>query len=84
MAVRVGKLNYNQGKVVGRGSSGIYVFRGFLGLHENDRPVAVKRTQRGPNLDESLIQPEVELMKKANDHPNILRYIRQESDSNFL
>ena len=84
MASRVGKLKYNKGKVVGRGSSGTYVFRGFLGPHENGIPVAVKRMQRSPNLDESLIQREVELLKKANDHPNIIRYIHQESDSNFL
>lgn len=84
MATRVGKVNYNQTKVVGRGSYGTYVFRGFLGLHEYDRPVAVKRMQRGPNLDESLIQREVELMKRASEHPNILRYIRQDSDPIFL
>lgn len=75
MATRVGKLNYNQKKVIGRGSFGTIVYRGFLGLYENDKQVAVKRMQRGKHLDESLVQREVELMKKASGHHNILRYI---------
>ena len=84
MATHVGKLNYNQKKIIGRGSYGTIVFQGFvLGLYEKDRPAAVKRYQRS-HVNESLFNWEVELMKKASDHPNILRYIRTERDANFL
>lgn len=82
--VRVGKVNYYIDKVIGRGSFGT-VFSGRLeGLFEEERKsVAVKRVERG-RVDESLIKREVELMKKANDHPYILRYFCTETDKNFL
>jgi len=83
MVTRVGKLNYIQTKIIGRGSYGTVVFQGYLGLYENYRPVAVKRLQRS-HVNPSLIQREVELMKRASDHPNILRYIHTEIDPNFM
>lgn len=83
MAIRVGQLNYNPMKIVGRGSFGTIVYQGLLGLYDGG-PVAVKRIQRDNYLDESETQCEAELMKRAGNHPNILRYIHQEKNENFL
>jgi len=83
MATQVGKVHYNSRIIVGEGSYGTIVFRGFLGLYENDKSVAVKRIQRGKGK-ETFIKQEVELLKKASDHSNILRFIRTEIDTNFL
>lgn len=83
MAIRVGQFNYNPIKIVGEDSNGTIVFRGSLCLYAN-KPVAVKRMQKGKQLNELDVQREVELMTRARDHPNILRYIHQENDENFL
>lgn len=85
-AVIVGKLSYNRNDIIGRGGYGNVVHRGFY----LSKPVAIKRMQRlyGKNKygqDESAIQlREVELMKQAKYHPNIVRVIDTETDENFL
>lgn len=82
---RVGKVKYNPDKVIGRGNFGT-VFRGILrgDIHGADeKPIAVKRVER-IRVDESLIQREVELMQKANDHPNILHYFCTEMNNEFM
>ncbi len=83
--VRVRKVKYYADLIIGRGSFGI-VYSGNLrrGIYGgNNEPIAVKRVERG-RVDESAIQREVELMVKANDHPNILRYCCTEMNNDFL
>jgi len=85
MKFKIGKLKYYSDKIIGQGNFGT-VFSGILrgGVHGGDnKPVAVKRLERS-RVDESLIQREVELMIKACDHPNILRYICTEMNGDFL
>lgn len=80
---RVGNLSYDPKCVIGRGSYGS-VFNGFHneeGL--NRRPVAVKRVLRS-EVNESAVQQEVELMKRAIEHRNILRYISTEMNDDFV
>ena len=82
---RVGKVKYYTDQIIGRGSFGT-VYSGILrgGIYGGDaRPIAVKRIERG-RVDECLIQREVELMQKANGHPNILSYFCTETDTNFV
>jgi len=78
ITARVGHLSYDPKSIIGRGSYGTTVFKGIhLG------PVAVKRILRN-EVNDSAIQIEVELMKKAIDHPNILRYYCTEMNDDFL
>jgi len=82
MATQVGSLlSYKQDDILGRGSYGTIVFRGFF-HHENDKPssVVVKRYQSS-HVDKSLIDKEVDLIKKASGQSNILRYICTEIDT---
>ncbi len=80
---RVGNLGYDSKCVIGRGSFGS-VFNGFhLGEGSNRRPVAVKRVLRS-EINESAVQQEVELMKRAIHHSNILRYISTEMNDDFV
>jgi len=61
---------------IGRGSHGTVVYKGYF---QGD-PVAVKRLVREHvTLDER----EVRLLKHANDHWNVIRYIYEETDDNF-
>lgn len=85
----VGKLRYFPTKILGRGSFGT-VFSGFYVYSDGSifRPakstlVAVKRVERGL-IDESVIRREEELMKKATDHPNILKLVHTEMNAEFL
>ena len=83
--VRVGKVKYYADQIIGRGSFGT-VYSGNLrrGIYGgNNEPIAVKRIERG-RVDESAIQREVELMQKAYDHANILRYFCTEMNNDFL
>ncbi len=98
MTTRIGNLRYDPKKIIGRGRFGT-VFSGFhytesfidewigrkLG-RKVEKPIAVKRIQRTDVLagEESGIHREVEVMLRANDHPNILRLICTEIDANFL
>jgi len=77
----VGELSYDGSYSIGKSDSGNYVFRGLYSL----RPVAIKRMQKKIGKDESAAQlREVELMKKADNHPNILRIIHTEMNDDFL
>ncbi len=76
------KLSYNSDDIIGRGSFGTIVFSGF---YSPSTAVAVKRIQIANVKDDKLqVQKEVELMMKAKDHPNILRYIATEMNEYFL
>ena len=96
MTTEVGQLAFDQKKIIGHGSNGTNVFKGFyykdptiLGNpasdDDNKKKVAIKRILRTyVNSDENIINHEVELMLKVGHHPNILRYIWFEKDINFL
>jgi len=72
-------LSYDEGVILGRGSFS-FVYLGFL--KDNSKTVAVKRIQNSESETHS-IRREVELMQRADDHPNILRYICTEKDDYF-
>ena len=85
--ITVGKLNYDPKHILGRGSFGT-VFGGFHVYVESSRDaksikVAVKRIERGRGND-SVIQREMDIMKKASNHPNILHYIHSEMNAEFM
>ena len=89
---RVGKLSYDQKNILGKGNFGT-VYGGsyiisepiFLAIFGKAKsiPVAVKRFEKG-RVTESVVKKEVDLMKKAGHHPNILSYIHTEISSDFL
>ena len=81
MATQDGELNYNVNEMLGKGSCGTVVFRGTFG--PDRMPVAVKRIQLAQLKNDS-VQKEVELMKKAMHHPNILHFIHTETIQYFL
>ena len=74
--VKIGKIVYDPKELLGHGCQGTFVYKG---LFEN-RPVAVKRL-----LPEcyTLADREVELLRDADQHANVLRYYCMESDSQF-
>ena len=79
----VGNLSYDMKTVHGRGRFST-VFHGSLEINNGtSKAVAVKRIQNS-EPEAPFIQREVELMQKVGDHPNVLRYIYSEMDSNFL
>jgi len=73
------KLTHNKEKQI-YNCNGVFVYQG---LFEGKKPVAIKRFQRSSQIDE-LVKNEAELLLKANDHVNILRYFCYEMDENFL
>jgi len=80
----VGLLRYDPKDIIGQGGFSL-VFKGFHSL----KPVAVKRVQKiynkESNDDESsAIKKEVEVMKAAGKHSNILHYIGTEINEDFL
>lgn len=76
----VGKLNYDPKNVIGRGGFST-VFSGF----HSSRPVAIKRLLRYHDKEKSDDQErEVEVMKKASGHQNILCFIHIEKNVDFL
>lgn len=72
-------LRYDPNDVIGKGGFGI-VFRGF---YFHSTPVAAKRIQKA-TLNYVKVREEVELMKKAKGHRNVLHYINIEIDNEFL
>lgn len=77
----VGKVRYDPENCIGNGCIG-YVFHG---LFEGTKPVAVKRFQMVQMIkDSDAINRESELLLKASDHPNILRYFCTEMDMDFM
>ncbi len=90
---KVGNLNYDPEKILGRGSIST-VFAGFLDSDNKDISsygiykkvpvkVAAKRFQN-TDIERTSVQKELELMQKANNHPNILSYICYEENNDFL
>ncbi len=79
---KCGELTYYPYYVIGRGSSGVSVHIGWYGAIAEK--VAAKRFNRIFNTDESVIRREVEVMKRANGHPNILQFFGSEMDENFM
>lgn len=75
------ELSYDKKKIIGRGRFGT-VFIGSFGA--NNETVAVKRIQTTDITEVDSIQKEVELLKEASGHRNILGYIHHEIDINFL
>ncbi len=74
--IKIGKITYDPTQRLGHGCSGTIVYKGYF----ESRPVAVKRL-----LPEcyTLADREVELLKHADQHQNVLRYFCTESDSQF-
>lgn len=74
--IKIGKIMYDPTQRLGHGCSGTIVYKGSF----EDRPVAVKRL-----LPEcyTLADREVELLKHADQHKNVLRYFCTEADSQF-
>jgi len=72
----IGKISFNQNHVIGRGSSGTFIFKG---LFENRQEIAVKRV-----LSEVFVvtDREIELLSKMQ-HPNLVRYFITEFDDLF-
>lgn len=69
---------YDQNNVIGKGAFGIV----FSDLYHS-KPVAVKRIQKA-TLNYVKVREEVELMRKAKGHRNVLYYINMEIDNEFL
>ena len=90
MTTRVDKLSYDQYRIIGQGRYGTSVFKGFYYEDEADdkkqQPVAVKRIHKTYLKDDvtSTVKNEVEMMRATAYHPNVLRYIFFELDTNFL
>lgn len=75
-----GKLKYNEDELIGRGSNGVVVYKGkFQG-----NPVAVKRFQKSSIISESDVKTEGDLLKRACDHPNIIRFLDYGADDKFM
>lgn len=79
MTEEVGQLRYDP-TVIG---SGFYstVYSGFDS--KSKTPVAVKQIQR-TRIKEDEVKREVDVMRKAQNHSNILKYIDFELDKHFL
>jgi len=90
-----GELSYDPDDMIGKGGFG-FVFSGFysqstpggafsiFSIRPPPTPVAVKRIQKVDVKNLSKVQHEVETMIKAEDHPNILRYISTQTNNDFL
>lgn len=79
---KIGKMSYDPKNIIGAGGfANVYE-----GLFEDVKRVAVKRFQKSgrDDDDESTIKREAELMLKANEHPNILRYFCHEVNDDFV
>lgn len=77
---KVGKVSYDPKNIIGTGGfANVYE-----GLFEDVKRVAVKRFEKSCKDDESAIKREAELLLKANEHPNILRYFCYEMNEDFV
>jgi hypothetical protein len=74
--LQVGKLQVHE-TVLGHGSLGTIIFKG----HFDGQPIAVKRM-----LTEfyDVARHEVDLLRKSDDHPNVVRYFITEQDHEFF
>lgn len=84
----IGNFIYDPNKIIGYGSFGTVAFHGYLHRGDDlgvDTPVAIKRVPKSHIEDDaSLIQQEEVLMKKAGDHPAILKCISTEMTDDHL
>lgn len=83
----VGQLKYNSSSTLGKGFFSS-VYSGFYSLSKSHslelyEPVAIKRLEKG-RVKEDEAKKEVDLMKIAGDHANILKYVCFEMDADFL
>jgi serine/threonine-protein kinase/endoribonuclease IRE1 len=74
--IKIGKITYDPTQKLGHGCAGTMVYRGLF----EGRPIAVKRLL--PDCY-TLADREVELLKHADQHQNVLRYFCTESDAQF-
>ncbi|KAG8234700.1 hypothetical protein J437_LFUL014316 [Ladona fulva] len=74
--IRVGKISFNSGHILGKGCEGTFVFRGEF----DNRAVAVKRI-----LPEcfTFADREVALLRESDEHANVIRYFCMEQDRQF-
>lgn len=72
----IGKIAFNQNHLIGRGSSGTFIYKG---LFENRQEIAVKRVLSEVFL---VTDREIELLSKLQ-HPNLVRYFITEFDDQF-
>lgn len=75
--VRVGKISFHRDSVLGEGSRGTFVYRGYF---EEKLDCAVKRIISQYN---NVADREVELLRPVH-HPNIVRYLATENDGQFI
>ena len=64
-------------KQLGTGSHGTTVYRGKF----SQREIAIKKVLKDYA---KLVEEEISIMLKIDQHPNILRYFAKESDENFI
>ncbi|KAI6196797.1 Non-specific serine/threonine protein kinase [Aphelenchoides besseyi] len=74
---QIGALRYNTKDILGSGCEGTKVFRGVF----DGRAVAVKRVVSDQI---KLIDREIELLRRSDTHPNVVRYFCSETDDNFF
>ncbi|KRZ38241.1 Serine/threonine-protein kinase/endoribonuclease IRE1, partial [Trichinella pseudospiralis] len=74
---RVGRILLYKNEVLGRGSDGTVVYKGDFDGH----PIAVKQMIRH---FASVAHHEVQVLRRSDRHPNVIRYYCTESDEQFL
>ena len=75
-SLKVGAIKYNENDILGQGCEGTFVFKGSF----DDRMVAVKRV-----LKEciAISDREINILREADQHPNVIRYYCTEQDQQF-
>ena len=76
--IRIGKLSYNPDELLGEGSMGTSVYKGYF----EKRSIAVKRYLT--NKWSETAQNEADCLVKADLHPNIIRYYCMEKSPEFI
>ena len=75
-SIQVGKISFDTRQILGKGCEGTFVYRGRF----DNRDVAVKRVLANCF---SIADREVDLLRTADVHPNVIRYFCMEQDSQF-
>lgn len=75
MTQNISSITFDSKNVIGRGSSSV-VYKGRFG----QRAVAVKKIDK---KNSKLIQSEILLLQKSDEHPNIIRYFVSQEDQQF-
>eukprot|EP00038_Savillea_parva_P014206 m.10268 g.10268 ORF g.10268 m.10268 type:complete len:1073 (-) comp2732_c0_seq1:177-3395(-) len=76
-AIRLGKIDVYLNRLLGRGSMGTLVYKGRYDGHD----IAVKRMLKAYY---ELAMHEVDLLRRSDDHPNVIRYFAKEEGPEFL